>query len=92
VVEAWDGLFARAFEDEYAGGAADCVPLCGARGVELQALGARDPPAEFKIEFVLTGDTPGSGKAQPVSFPAPADTEPVEQDGVKFIGSCAWWN
>lgn len=46
----------------------------------------RDAETRVKVEFVLTGDYPGSGKPQPVSFPDPADTEPVERDGVKFIG------
>lgn len=46
----------------------------------------RDATTRVKIEFVLTGDYPGSGKPQPVSFPDPADTEPVEREGVKFIG------
>jgi hypothetical protein len=39
-----------------------------------------------KIEFVLTGDYPGSGEVQPVSFPDPRETESIEYDGVKFIG------
>jgi hypothetical protein len=46
----------------------------------------RDTNTNTKIEFVLTGDYPGSGKAQPVSFPHPADAEPVVLDGVKFVG------
>jgi hypothetical protein len=46
----------------------------------------RDTSTNVKIEFVLTGDYPGSGKPQPVSFPNPADAEPVEVEGVKFVG------
>ncbi|HEX7478759.1 MAG TPA: nucleotidyl transferase AbiEii/AbiGii toxin family protein [Polyangiales bacterium] len=46
----------------------------------------RDTSTKVKIEFLLTGDYPGSGKPQPVSFPDPADTEPLVQDGVKFVG------
>jgi hypothetical protein len=58
------------------------------RGYKREFAGAkniRDTNTGVKIEFV-TGDYPGSGKEQPVSFPNPADTHPVEQDGVKFIG------
>jgi|HubBroStandDraft_2_1064218.scaffolds.fasta_scaffold75395_2 hypothetical protein len=46
----------------------------------------RDTETGVKIEFVLTGDFPGSGKPQPVSFPQPSETEPVEHEGVRFIG------
>jgi hypothetical protein len=46
----------------------------------------RDTSTLVKIEFVLTGDYPGSGEPQPISFPSPEDTHPVEHDGVKFIG------
>lgn len=46
----------------------------------------RDVDTRVKIEFVITGDFPGDGKPQPVSFPDPTQTEPIEQDGVKFIG------
>lgn len=46
----------------------------------------RDTNTGVKIEFVLTGDFPGSGKEQPISFPSPADTELIEHEGVKFIG------
>jgi hypothetical protein len=50
------------------------------------AKNIRDTSTLVKIEFVLTGDFPGSGRAQPISFPDPSDTDPVEHDGVKFIG------
>jgi len=59
------------------------------RGYKAEFAGAkniRDTTTGVKIEFVLTGDYPGSGKAQPVTFPNPSDTKPLEQDGVKFIG------
>ncbi len=59
------------------------------RGYKVEFAGAkniRDTSTLVKIEFVRTGDFPGNGKPQPVSFPRPADTEPVEYDGVKFIG------
>jgi hypothetical protein len=59
------------------------------KGYKREFAGAknlRDTNTLVKIEFVLTGDYPGSGKVQPVSFPKPADTDPVMQDGVKFIG------
>jgi len=46
----------------------------------------RDTSTKVKIEFVLTGDYPGSGKPQPVSFPDPAHADPLVQDGVKFVG------
>jgi len=46
----------------------------------------RNTETEVKVEFVITGHYPGSGKTQPVSFPDPADTQPVEHDGVKFVG------
>ncbi len=46
----------------------------------------RDTSTRVKIEFVITGDFPGSGERQPISFPDPADTEPIEHDGVKYIG------
>jgi hypothetical protein len=46
----------------------------------------RDTNTLVKIEFVLTGDYPGSGRPQPISFPSPGETHPVEHDGVKFIG------
>jgi hypothetical protein len=46
----------------------------------------RDTSTGVKIEFVLTGDFPGNGKEQPVSFPEPGDTDPVDREGVKFIG------
>ncbi len=46
----------------------------------------RDTETQVKIEFVLTGDYPGSGEPQPVSFPDPAETDPVTLEGVRFIG------
>ncbi|HEX3595634.1 MAG TPA: nucleotidyltransferase family protein [Polyangiaceae bacterium] len=46
----------------------------------------RDTRTGVKIEFLLTGDFPGSGKKQPVSFPEPQKTNAVEHGGVKFIG------
>ncbi len=59
------------------------------RGYKREFAGAknlRDTNTLVKIEFVLTGDYPGSGRVQPVSFPNPSDTDPVVQDGVRFIG------
>lgn len=59
------------------------------RGYKREFAGAknlRDTNTLVKIEFVLTGDYPGSGQVQPVSFPNPSDTDPVVHDGVKFIG------
>ena len=59
------------------------------RGYKAEFAGAkniRDTTTGVKIEFLLTGGYPGSGEQQPVSFPAPSDTDPVVQDGVKFIG------
>lgn len=46
----------------------------------------RDTESSVKIEFVITGAHPGSGKPQPFAFPDPLDTSPIEIDGVKFIG------
>lgn len=59
------------------------------RGYKREFAGAknlRDTNTLVKIEFVLTGDYPGSGQVQPVRFPNPSDTDPIVQDGVKFIG------
>ncbi len=59
------------------------------RGYKAEFAGAkniRDTTTGVKIEFLLTGGYPGSGELQPVSFPNPADTEPLQQDGVRFIG------
>ena len=59
------------------------------RGYRVEFQGAksiRDTATGVKIEFVLTGDYPGNGKVQPVSFPNPLDVHTLEQDGVKFIG------
>ena len=59
------------------------------RGYKAEFAGAkniRDTTTGVKIEFLLTGGYPGSGQVQPVSFPAPADAQPIEQDGVNFIG------
>ena len=46
----------------------------------------RDTSTQVKIEFVLSGDFPGSGKPQPLAFPNPGEIEISEHDGVKFIG------
>ena len=59
------------------------------RGYKVEFAGGkniRDTTTSVKIEFVRTGDFPGNGKPQPVSFPSPAETEAVEYDGIKFIG------
>jgi hypothetical protein len=45
----------------------------------------RNTNTQVKIEFVLTGDYPGSGKKQPISFPDPSKTPSVEYDGIKFV-------
>jgi hypothetical protein len=59
------------------------------RGYKTEFAGAkniRDTNTGVKIEFVITGAYPGNGKEQPISFPNPSDTDPVERGGVKFIG------
>jgi hypothetical protein len=58
----------------------------GYRRVFEGSKNIRDTSTHVKIEFVLTGDYPGSGRPQPVSFPDPADAEPVVLEGVKFVG------
>lgn len=46
----------------------------------------RDTSRGVKIEFVYVGDYPGSGERQAIAFPSPATTEPLELDGVRYIG------
>ena len=46
----------------------------------------RDAETRVKIEFLIAGQFPGSGKPQGVSFPDPSDIDTVERDGTKFIG------
>ena len=45
----------------------------------------RDTEFGVKIEFLVTGDYPGDGKAKPVAFPDPAQVA-VEKDGIKILG------
>ncbi|MDA0323991.1 MAG: nucleotidyl transferase AbiEii/AbiGii toxin family protein [Verrucomicrobia bacterium] len=44
----------------------------------------RDPETGVRIEFVVSGDFPGDGKAKPVSFPVPADVC-EEREGVCVV-------
>lgn len=59
------------------------------RGYKKEFAGAkniRDTTTGVKIEFVLVGHYPGSGREQPVSFPPPSETSAIDVEGVKFIG------
>lgn len=58
----------------------------GYRRVFEGSKNIRDTSTKVKIEFVLTGDFPGSGKPQPISFPDPTAADPIERGGVKFVG------
>ena len=57
----------------------------GYRRIFQGSKNIRHADTRVKIEFVIAGDYPGSGKPQAVRFPDPADIEPVEHDGVKFV-------
>jgi len=45
----------------------------------------RDAATSVRIEFLVTGQFPGDGKAKPVAFPDPAAVA-VEIDGIRFLG------
>lgn len=44
----------------------------------------RDTQTGVRIEFIITGDYPGDGKAKPVAFPDPA-TASIEIDGIRYL-------
>ena len=44
----------------------------------------RDTVRNVRIEFLITGNYPGDGKAKPVAFPDPADVG-TEIDGVRYV-------
>ncbi len=44
----------------------------------------RDTTTGVRIEFLITGQFPGDGKAKPVAFPDPADVA-VEIGGIRFL-------
>jgi len=44
----------------------------------------RDTESGVRIEFLVTGEYPGDGKPQPVSFPDP-DEASVEEEGVRWL-------
>lgn len=44
----------------------------------------RDTTTGVRIEFLITGQFPGDGKAKPVAFPDPADVG-VEIGGIRFL-------
>jgi hypothetical protein len=44
----------------------------------------RDADTKVRIEFLVTGQFPGTGKPGPVSFPDPASVT-VERDGLKVV-------
>ncbi len=48
----------------------------------------RDTENGVHIEFLVSGEFPGDGKAKPVVFPEP-ETATVEQDGVRFLNAAA---
>jgi hypothetical protein len=45
----------------------------------------RDTSTGVRIEFLVTGQFPGDGKAKPVAFPDPA-TVSIEKDGIRYLG------
>ncbi|HEY0008594.1 MAG TPA: hypothetical protein VGB55_07715, partial [Tepidisphaeraceae bacterium] len=45
----------------------------------------RDAATRVKIEFLVTGQFPGDGKAKPIAFPNPSDVT-IEKDGIRYIG------
>lgn len=67
---------------------ADLKRLHGAvvRPVFEGSKSLRDTRTGVKIEFLLAGDFPGSGKPQPLAFPSPSETERLVHEGVSFIG------
>jgi hypothetical protein len=58
----------------------------GYRRVFEGSKSLRDTRTGVKIEFLLAGDFPGSGKPQPLAFPSPDETERLVHEGVSFIG------
>jgi hypothetical protein len=64
----------------------DAVVGRGYRRVFEGSKSLRDTRTGVKIEFLLAGDFPGSGKPQPLSFPSPSQTERLVHEGVSFIG------
>lgn len=58
----------------------------GYRPVFEGSKSLRDTRTGVKIEFLLAGDFPGSGKPQPLAFPSPSETERLVHEGVSFIG------
>jgi hypothetical protein len=58
----------------------------GYRRVFEGSKSLRDTRTGVKIEFLLAGDFPGSGKPQPLAFPNPSETECIIHEGVSFIG------
>jgi hypothetical protein len=64
----------------------DAVVGRGYRRVFEGSKSLRDTRTVVKIEFLLAGDFPGSGKPQPLAFPSPSQTERLVHEGVSFIG------
>jgi hypothetical protein len=64
----------------------DAVVGRGYRRVFEGSKSLRDTRTGVKIEFLLAGDFPGSGKPQPLAFPSPNETERLVHEGVSFIG------
>lgn len=58
----------------------------GYRRVFEGSKSLRDTRTGVKIEFLLAGDYPGSGKPQPLAFPNPSETDHLVHEGVCFIG------
>jgi hypothetical protein len=64
----------------------DAVVGRGYRRVFEGSKSLRDTRTGVKIEFLLAGDFPGSGKPQPLAFPNPSLTERLVHEGMSFIG------
>jgi hypothetical protein len=64
----------------------DAVVGRGYRRVFEGSKSLRDTRTGVKIEFLLAGDFPGSGKPQPLAFPSPSETDCLVHEGVSFIG------
>ena len=56
----------------------------GYRPVFTGSKNLRDTEFGVRIEFLVTGDYPGDGKAKPVSFPNPANVS-IELEGIKYL-------
>lgn len=46
----------------------------------------RDTVTNVRVEFLVSGGFPGDGKPKPVAFPDPSAADPIDIDGIRFIG------